>query len=206
MLDCAMQKVTQPYQVKTGSLYVRVVLGLVLIILLFISSSSITHAASGAAVAVKASTTSEFVNQIEVEKQVRAFFAKTPVMIEIARCESKFRQYTDSGSVLRGGYNSGMIGVFQFYETIHLKAAAALGFNLATLEGNLGYAQHLYTISGTEPWNSSKSCWNVVKATTTTLSKAEKKKLIEKIETLTKMVATLQKLLVEKQRIAKNSH
>lgn len=149
-----------------------------------------------------ASTTSN----IDVEKKVRAFFAKTPAMIEIARCESKCRQYTDSGSVLRGGYNNSMIGIFQFYETIHLKAAAALGFDLATIEGNLGYAKHLYTVSGTQPWNSSKSCWNIAKTTATPLSKAEKEKLIAKIETLTKLVATLQKLLAEQQRISRSAH
>jgi len=89
-------------------------------------------------------------DQAAVEKRVREYFADVPVMIEIARCESKFRQFTDSGAVLR---SAGMIGVFQFYEVVHSNAARALGHDLATLEGNLAYARHLYTQSGTQPWS-----------------------------------------------------
>ena len=130
--------------------------------------------------------------QVEVEKQVRAYFADTPVMIEIARCESKFRQYTDSGSVLRGGASGGMIGVFQFFESIHMDGAKALGYDLATLEGNLGYAKHVYDSEGTTPWNSAKECWNV-KSTQgpTTSTRAQ---LETKIKQLTEIISLLKKI------------
>ncbi len=91
---------------------------------------------------------------VAIETLVRTVFADTPVMIEIARCESKFRQFTDAGNVFYGGADGGMIGVFQFFESIHKTPALALGFDLATVEGNLGYAKHLYSEQGTTPWRS----------------------------------------------------
>jgi hypothetical protein len=128
-------------------------------------------------------------NQVAVEKRVRELFADAPVMIEIARCESKFRQFTDSGNLLRGGGSTGMIGVFQFYEAIHAAPALALGFNLATLEGNLGYARHLYTAEGTRPW---ASCVPAVIPATPVLTPAQ---MELKIKLLTQVVALLQELL-----------
>lgn len=104
---------------------------------------------------------SSSVVQASVEERVREYFADIPVMAEIARCESKFRQFTDSGNVLRGGVDGGMIGVFQFFEAVHANAALGLGFDLATLEGNLGYARHLYVQQGTTPWDSAAACWQV---------------------------------------------
>ena len=52
--------------------------------------------------AVEANQTASTTTQ-SVEATVREYFADIPVMIEIARCESKFRQFADSGNVLRGG-------------------------------------------------------------------------------------------------------
>jgi hypothetical protein len=140
-------------------------------------------------------------NQGEVEKEVRTFFADTPVMIEIARCESKFRQFTDAGNVLRGGGGGGMVGVFQFYESIHASAAKSLGYDITTLKGNLGYAKHVYTTEGTTPWNSAKYCWDVP-LTKPTLTTADREVLLKKIETLTKLIALLQKQLEARKALA----
>lgn len=137
----------------------------------------------------------------ETEKQVREYFADTPVMIEIARCESKFRQFTDAGNPLR---SAGMIGVFQFYESIHAPGASVLGFDLTTLEGNLGYAKHVYQSEGTAPWNGSKYCWNVPLSTPTKLTSTDRDKLLEQIATLTKLIALLQKQLEAKKALAMN--
>lgn len=118
----------------------------------------------------EASTTTN-TTKSNVENQVREYFLETPVMIEIARCESEFRQQNDSGTVLRGGAGGQMLGVFQFYESIHLANAKSLGYDINTLEGNLAYARHIYEKQGTTPWNSSKSCWeNAVKPTSTSQS------------------------------------
>ena len=101
----------------------------------------------------KTTVSTEFFTPAQSEAKVREYFKDIPVMIEIARCESKFRQFTDSGTVLRGGGSGGMIGVFQFFESIHSTPAKILGFDLATLDGNLAYAKHVYTTEGTVPWN-----------------------------------------------------
>jgi peptidoglycan hydrolase-like protein with peptidoglycan-binding domain len=105
-----------------------------------------------------------------IEAQVRAAFGDAPLMVNVARCESRFRQYADSGAVFYGGYNNGMVGIYQLYESIHRKAAAALGFDISTIEGNIGYARHLYDTQGTDPWLDSFKCWNpnVVEAVATT--------------------------------------
>lgn len=137
------------------------------------------------------------------EAGVRTFFKDTPVMIEIARCESRFRQNNTDGTILRGGWKNAMVGVFQFYENVHSTSATALGYDLTTLEGNLAYAKHLYTQSGTTPWNSSKACWGSVTTpvSKTTLSDADISKLMKRIEQLKKTVGELQRQLQKKKKV-----
>lgn len=96
---------------------------------------------------------------VDVEAKVREYFADTPIMIEIARCESKFRQFTDAGYPLYGGYGGRMVGVFQVYENIHGDFARGKGMDIETLDGNLAYAKYLYEREGTQPWMSSFPCW-----------------------------------------------
>ncbi|MFA6215112.1 MAG: peptidoglycan-binding domain-containing protein [Patescibacteria group bacterium] len=86
----------------------------------------------------------------ETETAVRSYFADIPAMIEIAKCESGFRQFTDSGAPLRG--HNLYIGVFQIDEKIHAKAALSLGFDIYTLDGNMAYAKYLSSQAGTKPW------------------------------------------------------
>lgn len=93
------------------------------------------------------------------EDVVRTYFASTPVMIEIARCESKFTQFGAGGGALHGGYQNAMVGVFQIYEDIHAQEAAGLGMDIYALDGNLAYAKYLYERQGTTPWLSSFPCW-----------------------------------------------
>jgi hypothetical protein len=83
-----------------------------------------------------------------------------PVMIEIARCESGQRQFDDTGHVVKNYNKNGTIdyGYFQINSS-HIKEAKALGFDIKTPEGNIGYAYYLYHASSTAPWNSSKFCW-----------------------------------------------
>jgi hypothetical protein len=157
------------------------------------------------ATVITTKTTVPTEDQATVEARVREFFKDTPTMIEVARCESKFRQFTDSGNPLR---SNGMIGVFQFYESIHAPGAKALGFDLATLTGNLGYAKHVYETEGLTPWNGSRFCWETavhptVAATTLTITdEAKRAKLLEQIATLTKLIALLQKQLEDQKALA----
>lgn len=93
------------------------------------------------------------------EAQVKAYFADTPILAEIAFCESRFRQFDGNGNVLRGVQNSQDVGVMQINEKYHLETAQKLGLNLYTLEGNMAYGKYLYDTQGTKPWNYSSHCW-----------------------------------------------
>lgn len=169
------------------SMFTKITLSLVLVYGVLVCSTAVTHAATSTV----ASTTTELKDPAAIEKRIREFFADTPVMIEIARCESKFRQYTDAGNVLRGGNAGLMVGIFQFFESIHAAPALALGFDLATVEGNIGYARHVYTQQGTTPWVSCVP--DVIPVTVVkTMSKADKEL---QIKLLTKVVELLTELL-----------
>lgn len=146
-----------------------------------IATSTAAHNASTTVI-----TTNPIIqNRTVVEKKVREVFADAPIMIDVARCESSFRQFTDSGAPFRGGAGGAMVGVFQFYEKAHAPFARTLGFDLTTLEGNIGYARNVYEHQGTTPW---KAC---VPATTSAIDAQTKLK----IELLTKLVLLLQELL-----------
>lgn len=98
--------------------------------------------------------------KMSTEEYVRNHFADTPILAEIARCESQFRQFDKkTGEVLRGVVNDRDVGVMQINEYYHLETAEKANINIYTLEGNLEYGRKLYKQFGTDPWNSSKPCW-----------------------------------------------
>jgi len=86
----------------------------------------------------------------ESEAAVRELFADDPIMIEVAKCESGFRQFNDDGTVLIG--HGLYAGVFQIDPKIHADFAKSLGMDIYTLEGNLAYAKYLKSGSGASPW------------------------------------------------------
>ncbi len=94
-----------------------------------------------------------------VEGAVRQYFTDTPILAEIAKCESTFRHTGDNGEIIRGMVNDDDIGVMQINEYYHSKEARNAGINLKTLEGNMAFAKRLYDKFGTSPWQSSSSCW-----------------------------------------------
>ena len=118
---------------------------------------STTTATSSHAI-VPSSPTSEVHTNQAIEEKVRAYFVSTPIMIDIARCESRFRQYDSTGAPLDGGAGN-MIGIFQIYATVHAAVAKSLGMDIYTPDGNLAYARYLYNKEGTNPWLSSIGCW-----------------------------------------------
>lgn len=120
------------------------------------TTSTSVKLASAAPVAPQAYTSS--VPASEIELIVRNYFADAPVMVQIARCESNFRQYNANGVVLKNPTSSAK-GVFQIMESLHTRTASNLGHDILTIEGNLGYARHLYEREGTRPWNASRHCW-----------------------------------------------
>jgi len=94
-----------------------------------------------------------------LETKIRAYFSDAPVMVAIAECESRFRQFDDNGKPLDGGAGS-MIGVFQINAPVHAAYAKSIGMDIYTLDGNLAYARKLYMEEGTDPWLDSFSCWH----------------------------------------------
>ena len=94
-----------------------------------------------------------------IEEYVRGYFADAPIMIDVARCESRFRQFDKDGSVHRGEINPKDVGVMQVNEFYHSKTADKLDLDLYTIEGNLSYAKYLFEKEGTTPWLSSSPCW-----------------------------------------------
>lgn len=97
---------------------------------------------------------------ITAEEYVKRYFSDIPIMIEIAKCESRFRQYDASGNVLRGEINYLDRGVMQINEFYHEDTSDKLGYDLLTIEGNTAYARHLYEEYGLRPWKSSAPCWS----------------------------------------------
>jgi len=96
---------------------------------------------------------------ITVEEYVKNYFSDIPVMVEIAKCESRFRQYDGDGDVLRGEKNNFDAGVMQINEYYHNEDSEKLGYDILTLEGNTAYARYLFERYGLKPWRSSAKCW-----------------------------------------------
>jgi hypothetical protein len=95
----------------------------------------------------------------QVEKLVKEYFKNDPILVEIARCESEFRQYDKDGHILTGTVNKGDLGVMQINKYYHADKAKSLGYDLKTVEGNMAYAKYLYDKEGVQPWVSSSPCW-----------------------------------------------
>lgn len=98
--------------------------------------------------------------ELDIETMVRISFGDAPILIEVAKCESRMRQFDKRGEVFRGEANPYDVGVMQINEFYHLDRSEKLGFNIHTVEGNLGYARLLYEKEGTKPWKASKACWS----------------------------------------------
>ncbi|MDQ3014505.1 MAG: hypothetical protein M3Q73_01425 [bacterium] len=96
---------------------------------------------------------------VSVETYVRAYFAKTPILAEIAFCESRFIHMTVSGKPLQGRVVPEDTGVMQVNKTYHAATAAKMGLNLDKLDDNLAYGKYLYEKQGVQPWSASRPCW-----------------------------------------------
>ena len=114
---------------------------------------------------MSAETTSVVMPQAQtVQEYVSHYFADAPIMVAIAYCESRYRQYGSDGTVFRGQVNDKDVGVMQVNEYYHSATAKKLGLDLYTLQGNAAYARYLYEKQGTQPWSSSAPCWSKSKA------------------------------------------
>ena len=97
---------------------------------------------------------------LDTELIVRSYFRDTPIMIQIARCESTFRHTLADGSVLQGYVDPDDTGVMQINKRYHEKSAIAMNLDLEDINDNMAYAMHLYEKQGTQPWSASAPCWN----------------------------------------------
>jgi len=94
-----------------------------------------------------------------VEKFINDYFADIPVLADIAKCESRYRQFNSSGEVLRGRKNSYDRGVMQINVLYHAENAEELGLDLHNIDDNVAFARYLYEKFGAKPWMSSSACW-----------------------------------------------
>ena len=108
---------------------------------------------------VKQSSPKEVENIMSTEEYVRKYFKDIPVMVQIARCESTFRQLDADGDIHRGVVNPEDVGVMQINEHYHLNKSLQGNYDIYTIEGNTAYARALYEQQGIQPWSASKACW-----------------------------------------------
>lgn len=129
-----------------------------------LSSMYGTPAAAIDSVDVQPSTTTKSASTVTtdrkaIEKYLNEHYSDTPILIEIARCESTFTHYDKNGVLIRGRVNKADVGVMQINEKYHLDTATKLGYDIHTVEGNVAYAKHLYKEFGASPWSASSPCW-----------------------------------------------
>lgn len=93
---------------------------------------------------------------------VGRYFSDTPVLADIAWCESRVRHLDTRGNILRGEVDSDDIGIMQINTRYHQARADELDLDIYSLDGNLGYAAYLYEKEGTRPWRSSEPCWGTL--------------------------------------------
>lgn len=79
-------------------------------------------------------------------------------MLQVAECESGARQFTPDGSVVKNPITPDY-GIFQINKG-NFGEAKRLGFDVFTLEGNIGYARYLYEQRGLHDWMASSKCWS----------------------------------------------
>ena len=123
------------------------------------TSMSSAPSQDSAADVVIAMPSEESVQPFTLEQYVRLYFRDTPILVEVARCESNFRHLETNGQILRGEVVSEDVGIMQINEFYHTDDAKTLGIDLHTLDGNLAYAKWLYGKEGIVPWYSSSKCW-----------------------------------------------
>lgn len=82
-----------------------------------------------------------------------------PILKKIAQCESGSKQFGNDGQVLKGMVHPADWGYLQINTAVHMDEAAILGYDLTTLEGNIGFGKYLFEREGTVPWDSSRFCW-----------------------------------------------
>lgn len=92
----------------------------------------------------------EIVVEKTIEEKVREEFKDAPIMIEVARCESGFKNVP--------GNTSDDFGPFQINQ-VHLKELEKMGLDRTNVDDSIKYARVLYEKNGLRDWKNSKHCW-----------------------------------------------
>lgn len=122
---------------------------------------AVSLAFTGSSSTTQASVISSMPQSQTVEEYIRDYFADVPVMAEVAKCESQFRQFGRDGQVLKNSSGSSAVGAFQIMSSIHADFADdKLGLDVYSLQGNAAYARFIYERQGLKPWAASKACWS----------------------------------------------
>ncbi len=107
-----------------------------------------------------ATETRSFTSSKQMQSYLQQEYFDTPILIEVARGESEYRQFDSNGKVIRGRAVPDDIGVMQINEYFHGETAKKMGYDIYTTEGNVAYAKYLYGKYGLKPWSASAPCWN----------------------------------------------
>jgi len=99
-------------------------------------------------------------NKSDIEAYMRKEFADRPILVDIAWCESRFNQYNEDGTIVRGIANKYDVGIMQINEKYHLEDSQKLGIDIYTAEGNIEFGKRLYDKYGSKPWSASSGCWS----------------------------------------------
>ncbi len=103
-------------------------------------------------------------------KSLARTFAKDPVMVEIAFCESGWRHQNDDGSVRTNEnpdeHKSVDVGLFQINMYWNGKAMQDLGLDAKDVRHNVKYTKQMRQNRGYLDWKSSIGCWGKVVAKT----------------------------------------
>jgi vacuolar-type H+-ATPase subunit F/Vma7 len=97
-----------------------------------------------------------------LKEKIMETFKDEPLLVQIAKCESGYRQYDSKGNILRGIVNNKDVGIMQINEGYHLERAKELGIDIYSVDGNLAYAKLMYHEQGGMPWKASSPCWSAV--------------------------------------------
>ncbi len=120
---------------------------------------SVSTASSSQSNIEQSTSEARFMDSKVLEAYIKTQDADEPILVDIARCESTYRQFDQTGNILRGVVNKGDVGVMQINEKYHADDATKLGYNIYTVEGNVAFGRYLYNKYGSQPWSSSAPCW-----------------------------------------------
>jgi len=145
---------------KQSCIFYITALGIISIAQMFTGNSALLENNVPVIESSSTETTTKADIPLNTKDIVIQYYKETPMLVEVAKCESSLTHYTASGEVLRGKVDSRDIGVMQINEYYHRNTAEKLGLDIETLEGNLEYGQYLYNKQGLQPWSASSKCWS----------------------------------------------